>query len=262
MFTKIYNNVRFLALLGIFGAIILFTPSGARAVENIDITQAADKVISVKILPAGFYQFNNLEIFKGPSVDELPATIEIIQKNEKSCIVYENGKTDAPLSCLFNSGENNRYTVQIEERTTLLGIEQNPALLTDFEAGNHINILGWLSADSKTIRAAVMRNLEKKDYHQSLSGTIKKIHNGGFVLVLNNGDEVFVETPLVEGAQITVKGVFDKVNNAVNNVLSVLIRPTIVLKAEPTEDVTSQQTSTPAAKPSTLFKNFLKIFGL
>ncbi len=223
----------------------------AYAVENLGTT------------PAGFYQFNNLEIFKNPSVDEPPTVTEVIQKNEKSCVIYENGKTELPLSCSFKNNENNNYLIQIEERTTLLGVNQEPALLSDFQAGDKINILGWLSADSKTIRAAVVRNLEKKDYHQSFSGTIKKITDDGFTLTLANGNEVVVKTPLVKGSQITVKGVFDKANGAISNILSILVKPVITLQEESavTKPVPSPE-ATPSAKPSTLFKNFLKVFGL
>lgn len=261
MLTKTYKMIGFLALSGLFWGTFLFVSSSAQAVENTDITQASNNVASIANgLPAGFYQFNKLEIFKGPIVDEPPATIEAIQKNEKSCVVYENGKTDKPLSCIFNGNQDNNYVIQIEERTTLLGVNQEPALLTDFQAGDKINVLGWLSADSKTIRAAVMRNLEEKDYHQSLFGTIKKVNSNGFTITLTNGDEVLVKTPIVEGAQITVKGVFDKVNNVVNNVLSIFIKPTIVLQEKPAEEPTPPPT--PSAKPSTLFKNFLKVFGL
>ena len=264
MFTKTYKMIGFLALSGLFCALILFVSSSAyaveNAVENIDITPASDTASTANGLPAGFYQFNKLEIFKGPIVDDPPATIEVIQKNEKSCVVYENGKTDKPLSCIFNGNQDNNFIIQIEERTTLLGVNQEPALLTDFQAGDKINVLGWLSADSKTIRAAVVRNLEEKDFHQSLSGTIEDVIADGFTLVLSDNSKVFVKTPIVEGAQVTVKGVFDKVNSAVSNMLSILIKPNIVLQEKPIEAPTPSPT--PSAKPSTLFKNFLKIFGL
>jgi len=105
----------------------------------------------------------------------------------------------------------------------------------------------------------VVRNLEEKDYHQSLFGTIKKVDNGGFTITLANGDEIFVKTPIAEGTQVTVNGVFDKAKNAVNNVLSIFIKPNIVLQEKPIEEPTPPPT--PSAKPSTLFKNFLKIFG-
>lgn len=259
-----YKMIGFWALSGLLLTLVLFVSSGAyaaqNAVENAALTPAADNVASIlNNLSAGFYQFNKLEILKGPVVDEPPATIEVIQKNEKSCVVYENGKTDKPLSCVFNGNENNNYIIQLDERTTLLGVNQEPALLTDFQAGDKINVLGWLSADSKTIRAAVARNLESKNFHQSLSGTIKKVNNNGFTIILNSGDEVFVKTPIVEGVQVTVKGVFDKVNSAVSSVLSIFIKPAIVLQEKPTEGPTPP---TPSAKPSTLFKNFLKVFGL
>lgn len=263
MLTKTYQIIGFLALSGLFWGIFLFIFSSAYAVENVSITPIADKVVlPLKMLPAGFYQFNNLEIFKGPTVDEPPTTIEVIQKNDNSCSVYENGKTDKPLPCIFNGNQNNNYVVQIEERTTLLGVNQEPALLTDFQAGDKINVLGWLAADSKTIRAAVVRNLEEKDYHQSLFGTIKKVNSNGFTITLTNGEEVFVKTPIVEGVQVTVKGVFDKVNNAVSNVLSIFIKPNIILQEKPAAESTPQTVTTPSTKPSTLFKNFLKVFGL
>ncbi len=108
----------------------------------------------------------------------------------------------------------------------------------------------------------MVRNLENKDFHQSISGTIKKVTVDGFTLVLANGDKILVKTPIAEGAQVTVKGVFDKVNGAVSNVLSMLIKPTIVLQEKPAKATVSQPTPTPSAKPSTLFKNFLKVFGL
>ncbi|MDP3003986.1 MAG: hypothetical protein Q8N43_00540, partial [Candidatus Azambacteria bacterium] len=112
MFIKTYKIIGFLALSGLFCALILFVPSGVYAVENMPITPAADTVVlPPKILPAGFYQFNNLEIFKSPTVDEPPASIEVIQKNEKSCAVYENGKTNQPTPCIFNGDEDNRYTI-------------------------------------------------------------------------------------------------------------------------------------------------------
>jgi len=262
MFTKTYKMIGFLALSGFFFALILFVPSSGYAVENTDITQASDNVASTANgLPAGFYQFDNLEIFKSPVVDEPPASIDVIQKNDKSCVVYKNGKTEQPTPCVFNGSQDNYYTVMIDKETTLLGVNQESALLSDFLAGDKINVLGWLSADSKTIRAAVIRNLEEKDYHQSLSGTIKKVSNNGFTITLTNGNEVFVKTPIVEGAQVTVKGVFDKVNSMVSNVLSILIKPTIVLQEKPIEEPTPPP-SPPSASPSTLFKNFLKIFGL
>lgn len=262
MFTKTYKMTEFLALSGLFCALILFVSSSAYAVENAMMTPASDKTASIiNNLSAGFYQFNELEILKGPLVDEPPATIEVIQKNNDSCFVYENGKTDKPLPCAFNGNQDNNYAVQIDERTTLLGVNQEPALLTDFQAGDKINVLGWLSADSKTIRAAMMRNLQEKDYHQSLSGTIKKVSGNGFTIILTNGDEIFVNTPIAEGVQVTVKGVFDKINSAVSNVLSILIKPTIVLQEKPIEEPTPPP-PVPSAKPSTLFKNFLKIFGL
>ena len=245
MTTKIKKITQILALSG------LFTAFGFISLNF---------VLAAQDLPAGFYQFNNLEIFKSPVVDEPPATIEVIQKNEKSCVVYENGKTNSPLPCVFNGNENNNYVVQIEERTTLLGSNQEPALLSDFIAGDHINVLGWLSADSKTIRAAVVRSLASKDFHQSFSGTIKNVTSDGFVLVLSNGDKIAVKTPIVEGAQVTIKGVFDKANSIVSNVLSIFIKPVITLEALPA--LKPEAAPTPAKTPSTLFKNFLKVFGL
>ena len=264
MFIKTYKMTGILALSGLICALILFVPSSVyaveNAVENMDITPASDTAPNANGLPAGFYQFNKLEILKGPVVDEPPATIEAIQKYDISCFVYENGKTDKPLPCVFNNNQDNNYVVQIDERTTLLGVNQEPALLFDFQAGDKINVLGWLSADSKTIRAAVMRNLEEKDYHQSLSGTIKKVTANGFMITLTGGGDIFVETPIMVGAQVTVKGVFDKINNTVNNVLSILIKPTIVLQEKPIEEPAPPAPPTPSANPSTLFKNFLKIF--
>ena len=256
MRTKIKKMVQILALIGLFMASM---PGFYALAAELPLTAAADKV-SNKGLAAGFYQFNNLEIFKSPAVDEPPATLEVIQKNEKSCAVYENGKTDRPLLCVFSGSQNNNYLVQVDERTTLLGVNQEPALLSDFSAGEKVNVLGWLSADGKTIRVAVLRSLENKNFHQSLSGTIKNVKNDGFILVLKNGDEIFVKTPIVEGAQVTVKGVFDKINNTINNVLSILIRPTIVIQEEPVAE--PEAPAAPSARPSTLFKNFLKVFGL
>lgn len=259
MFIKSNKIIGFLALIGLF---VAFAPGFyALAAENLPLAAAADKVAPLKALPAGFYQFNNLEIFKSPAVDEPPTTIEVIQRNEKSCVVYENGKTNLPLPCLFNDNENNIYFVQIEERTTLVGNNQEPALLSDFAAGEKINVLGWLAADSKTIRAAVVRSLAEKDFHQSFSGTIKKVTEDGFIIVLSNEDEIFVKTPIVEGAQVTIKGVFDKINNTVNSVLSILIKPTIVILEKPAIEPETPPAA-PSARPSTLFKNFLRVFGL
>lgn len=252
--------IGFLALPGLFCALILFVPYSAYAVENTDITQASDNVTpTANSLPAGFYQFNNLEIFKSPAVDEPPASIDVIQKNEKSCVVYENGKTNQPTPCVFKDDQDNRYTVLIDKEITLLGVNQESALLSDFLAGDKINVLGWLSADSKTIRAALVRNLESKNFHQSLSGTIKEINGNVFTITLaNGGGDVFVETPIAKNAQVTIKGVFNKAKNAVSNVLSILIKPTIVLQETPTKEPTPPPA--PSAEPSTLFKNFLKIF--
>ncbi len=267
MFTKTYKMIGFWALSGLFYAFISFVPSSGYAVENtienMDITPASDNMASIiNNLTAGFYQFNKLEIFIGPNRDDPPATIEVIQKNDNSCFVYENGETDKPLPCVFNGDQNNRYMILIDKETILLGVNQESASLTDFQAGDKINVLGRLSADSKTIRAEVIRNLEEKDYHQSLSGTIKEVSSNGFTITLSNGDEVLVKTPIVEGAQITIKGVFDKVNSVVSNVLSILIKPTIVLQEKLIEEPTPPLPPTPSVEPSTLFKNFLKLFGL
>lgn len=245
MHIKTYKSIGFLALLGLF---VMTTWMLQAKAENTSI-------------PAGFYQFNNLEIFKSPVVDEPPATIEALQKNDKSCVIYENGKTNQPAPCVFEDSNllYNTLIIQIDEKATLQGINQESALLSDFKAGDKINVLGWLSADKKTIRAAVVRSLESKDFHRSFSGTVTKVSIDGFTLKLANGDKVLVKTPIVEGAQMTVKGVFDKTNNAVNSVLSILIRPTIV------EEAPAVEKTAPAvapAKPSMLFKNFLKVFGL
>ncbi len=261
MFKKSVKFIGFSALLSSF---LVLTPAShglSLAAENLPLTAAADKVLPTKAVSAGFYQFNNLEIFKTPSVSEPPATIEVIQKNEKSCVIYENGKNDRPLSCVFSGLQNNNYLVQIDERTTLLGVNQEPSLLSDFSAGDKVNVLGWLSADGKTIRAAVLRSIENKNFHQSLSGTVKNVTSDGFTLVLENGSEVLVKSPIVEGAQITINGVFDKINNTINSVLSIIIKPNVVLLEKP---VTEPETPSvaPSAKPSRLFKNFLKVFGL
>lgn len=256
MSTKTYKSIGFLALSSLFYVLTVFTPSMAKASEDMPIIPVADKL---KSLPAGFYQFNNLEIFKSPAVDEPPITIDVIQKNDKSCSIYENGKTDKQLSCVFNGNQDNTYTIQIDERSTLLGVNQEPALLTDFQAGDKINVLGWLAADSKTIRAAMVRNLESKATHQALSGTVKEIRDNGFVITVDDND-IFVETPIQVGAQITIKGVFDKAKNTITNVLSLFVKPNIVLKETSTKE--SAPASTPSPKPSTLFKNFLKVFGL
>jgi len=257
MLNKSFKSISSLALTGLF---MVSAPSFYASAAELPLTAAADKMAGSKIIAAGFYQFNNLEIFKTPAVNEPPATLEVTQKNEKS--IYENGKSERPIQCIFSGEQNNNYLVQVEERTTLLGVNQEPALLSDFSAGDKVNVLGWLSADGKTIRAAVLRNLEKKNFHQSLSGTIQKVTGDGFVLVLENGNEIFVKTPIVEGAQITVKGVFDKVNDTISSVLSILIKPTIVLQEKPLTDEPEAQPAAPSAKPSTLFKNFLRVFGL
>jgi len=270
---KIRKITQILALMGFFAVftpgfyalaaptLLGRSPDQNVGAENFPLTTVADKVTPPKTLAAGFYQFNSLEIFKSPTVDEPPTTIEVIQRNEKSCVVYENGKTNLPLPCLFNNNENNTYLVQIEERTTLVGSNQEPALLSDFLAGEKINVLGWLAADSKTVRAAVVRSLAVKDFHQSFSGTIKKITSDGFIITLSNGDEIAVKTPIVEGAQVTVKGVFDKINNTINSVLSILIRPTIIILENPVVEPETPPAA-PSAKPSTLFRNFLRVFGL
>jgi hypothetical protein len=52
---KAYKNVCFLTVLGLFLGVFLFYAPSVLAVEN------------VSTIPAGFYQFNNLEIFKNPS---------------------------------------------------------------------------------------------------------------------------------------------------------------------------------------------------
>ncbi len=248
-----HKKISFLAVFGLFSAIFAFSGTAAHAVDNQDPS----------VLPAGFYQFNNLEILKSPTTDEPPASIEAIQKNDPSCSVYENGKADQPVPCVFNGDGNNNLTIQVDERTTILGANQESALVTDFQSGNKINVLGWLSADGKTIRAATIRDLENKNYHQSLSGTIKSVTDSGFTITLDNGNEISVKTPIVEGAQVTIKGVFDQVKNEVSDVLSIIVKPVITLQ-QPQPATPAAPAPAPAApvKPSTLFRNFLKIFGL
>jgi len=256
---KSLKIISFLALTGLF---VISIPNFYASAAELPLDTVADKMANQKIVAAGFYQFNNLEIFKSPAVNEPPTTLEVIQKNEKSCAIYENGKNDRPISCIFNGEQNNNYLIQVDERTTLLGVNQEPALLSDFSAGDKVNVLGWLSADGKTIRAAILRNLEKKNFHQSLSGTVEKVTGDGFTLVLENGDKIVVKTPIVEGAQVTVKGIFDKINNTIDSVLSILIKPTIVLQEKPMVVEPEAPPAASSAKPSTLFKNFLRVFGL
>lgn len=244
-------------------ALVVFLPFITLA-DTPPLTAAADQVSSVRVVPPGFYQFNNLEIFKSPASDEAPTEIIAIQKNSAACSIFEGGNPSRSIPCLVKTDEVMTYTVQIDERTSLLGNDREPAVLSDFTAGDSINILGWLSNDGKAIRAAVIRNLELKKFHQTFSGTIKRVTDDGFVLVLDNGKEITVQTPIVEGVQVTVKGVFDQVNSFVKDVLAIVIRPTIILQETPVEAEAPPATppAAPSKAPSTLFKNFLKVFGL
>ena len=227
-------------------ALAVFVPFIALA-DTPPLAAAAGQVPDVRVVPPGFYQFNNLEIFKSPIFDEAPTEIVAIQKSSVDCSIYEGGNPNRSVPW-----------------ASLLGNDREPAVLSDFVAGDSINVLGWLSNDGKVIRAAVVRNLESKKFHQTFSGTIKKVTADGFVLVLDNGKEITVQTPIVEGAQVTVKGVFDQVNSFVSDVLAMVFRPTIVLQeAPPVETEAPPAPAAPPSKaPSTLFKNFLKVFGL
>ena len=244
-------------------ALAVFVPFIALA-DTPPLAAAAGQVPDVRVVPPGFYQFNNLEIFKSPIFDEAPTEIVAIQKSSVDCSIYEGGNPNRSVPCPAKTDEATTYTIQIDERASLLGNDREPAVLSDFVAGDSINVLGWLSNDGKVIRAAVVRNLESKKFHQTFSGTIKKVTADGFVLVLDNGKEITVQTPIVEGAQVTVKGVFDQVNSFVSDVLAMVFRPTIVLQeAPPVETEAPPAPAAPPSKaPSTLFKNFLKVFGL
>ncbi len=248
-----------LAIVG--GAVMVLALPFVVLADTPPLTAAADQIPAVRVVPPGFYQFNSLEIFKSPASDEAPTEIIAIQKISAACSIYEGGNPQRSVSCPAKTGEVTTYTVQIDERTALLGSDREPAVLSDFTAGDSINVLGWLSNDGKAIRAAVVRNLESKKFHQTFSGIIKKVTADGFVLVLDNGKEINVQTPIVEGAQVTVKGVFDQVNSFVKDVLAIVIRPTIILQEAPPAEVVAPSVA-PSKAPSTLFKNFLKVFGL
>src|SRR3989338_7226556 len=112
---KSLKIISFLALTGLF---VISIPNFYASAAELPLDTVADKMANQKIVAAGFYQFNNLEIFKSPAVNEPPTTLEVIQKNEKSCVVYENGKTNLPLPCLFSNNENSTFFIQIDERTT------------------------------------------------------------------------------------------------------------------------------------------------
>ena len=92
MTIKAYKSIKFLAYSGLFAAFVLVSFTASAQSGNLPLTAAADKVALTAAMVQGFYQFNKLEILKGPAVDEAPVTIEVIQKNEKSCVVYENAK--------------------------------------------------------------------------------------------------------------------------------------------------------------------------
>ena len=250
-----------LASASILLALAVFVPFIALA-DTPPLTAAADQVSAVRAVPPGVYQFNNLEIFKSPVFDEAPTEIVAIQKNSIDCSIYEGGNPNRSVPCPEKTDGITTYTIQIDERTTLLGNDREPAVLSDFTAGDSINVLGWFSNDGKAIRAAVVRNLELKKFHQTFSGTIKKVTTDGFTLVLDNGKEITVQTPIVEGAQVTVKGVFDQVNSFVKDVLAIVIRPTIILQEAPVVEEAPPPATPPSKAPSTLFKNFLKVFGL
>ena len=146
-------------------SVLAFMPFIALA-ETLPLTAAAEQIPPVRVVPPGFYQFNNLEIFKGPEADEIPTELTAIQKSSAACAIYEGGNPQRTVPCPAKTGETTTYTVKIEERTALLGNDREPAVLSDFTAGDKINVLGWLSSDGKTISAAVVRNLELKKFHQ------------------------------------------------------------------------------------------------
>lgn len=258
--TKIHS-IKYLNLAyasAVLALSLLVLPPAILADEEPPLTAAADQVPSVRVVPPGFYQFNNLTITSGPTADQAPAQIEVTQKSSAQCAIYEGGNPNKSLPCPSKGSETVTYLVQIDERTTLLGNDRDPAVLSDFSVGDRINILGWVSSDFKTINAAVVRDLESKKFHQTLSGTVKNVSADGFVLVLENGSEIKIKNPIVEGAQVTIKGVFDQANSFITDVISILIKP-VISQIIPLE---VPPITTPSKAPSRLFKNFLKVFGL
>lgn len=232
-------------------------------------------ISSPRVIPPGFYQFSNLEITKELASDNLPIKIEAVQKLETPCVILEGGRLENPLPCPTSKDKKiATYIIQIDEKTSLVNIDRDAAILADFERGDKINVLGLVSSDFTFIRAAVVRNLEKKNYHKSFSGTVKEFTDSGFILETETGLEILVRNPLAKGQKVTIQGVFDKASNVIDDVLSIIFKP--FRASQIREELPSQVPETPLpvsppglttepspakAPPAKLFKNFLKVFG-
>lgn len=262
----IYSGI--LAILGLIAFMPVFAQSqGQDRASNITAA-IGDNTASPapRVIPPGFYQLNNLEITKEAQTSVLPATIEAVQKADASCAILGGGKTDKSLPCPASKDKGSQtYTIQIDNKTSILGIDREPASLNDLNKGDQINVLGFISSsDPFLISASVVRDLADKNYHRSFSGTVKDVTVDGFTLVSDDGTEITVKNPIVEGAKITIQGVFDKTNNLLDNILSIFIKPSVSETQEQIKPAETQpQTSVPssAKEPSRLFKNFLKVFG-
>jgi hypothetical protein len=128
-----------------------------------------------------FIQLNNVEVLKGPSSPNPPATLIVAQRHPIPCLDFgESGVgRGAPFPCPLGSGGGTslapgetsikgeafsfqrKYEVRVDEATRILQGNRTTMPLSEIEIGDILNIYGTYTTDAGVINAIVVRDLSK-----------------------------------------------------------------------------------------------------
>ncbi len=154
------------------------------------------------------------------------------------------------------------YTVNTDTKTKLRRHFWGKSELAEFSIGNMVNIWGtWADETQTTINAKMIKNLSIMKRHGAFFGTIKSLGDNSFVITsvhrgdqtvtvatttkyLNRREQAIAFADLQVGHRVRIKGLWDKSNNTVTEVVQVKDF-SLPPKTEKTTTITPTVTETP-----------------
>lgn len=141
--------------------------------------------------------------------------------------ISQNIKPPESLTSIIE--DSRKYIINIVGKTSILGKTRKSFDLSQFSAGDRLNIYGLLGSDNSILEAQIIRNLVKSS-EAPLAGTyegvIYQIRSGAETVLLRLRDGRIVEmpNPFQPGSFVSVRGILDEVKGIISNVSSLSIK--------------------------------------